>query len=136
MKIIFHAFGVIKPKSCSFHYKIGQTKSIWVVTNHTGLIGSTTNALPGKGYLSKENRVREQDAEFVAARKQHPAVESGVNNLEHRGLDRIRSHGADGFARMASLSVLAANVHRVGLLLQRAERNRIRRQKKARLRVA
>ena len=72
----------------------------------------------------------------MAARKQHSAVESAVNNLEHRGLDRVRSHGADGFARTVSLSVLAANVHRIGLVLQRAERDRIRRQKKARLRVA
>ncbi len=93
------------------------------------------NALPCKGKLSKKNQAREQAAEFVAARKQHSAVESAVNNLEHRGLDRVRSHGADGFARTVSLSVLAANVHRIGLVLQRAERDRIRRQKKARLRV-
>ena len=94
------------------------------------------NALPQKGYLSKADQLREQEPGLVAARRQHPAVESAINNLEHRGLERIRSHGADGFERTVALSVLAANLHRIGLLLQRRERERIRRQKKVRLRAA
>ena len=94
------------------------------------------NALPQKGYLSKADQLREQEPGLLAARRQHPAVESAINNLEHRGLERIRSHGADGFERTVALSVLAANLHRIGLLLQRRERERIRRQKKVRLRAA
>lgn len=82
------------------------------------------NALPGKGYLSKANQEREAEESFVAARRAHPAVESAINGLEHRGLDRVRSHGADGFARTVALSVLAANLHRIGLLLQKRERKR------------
>ena len=85
------------------------------------------NALPGKGYLSKANQEREAEKSFVAARRAHPAVESAINGLEHRGLDRVRSHGADGFARTVALSVLAANLHRIGLLLQRRERKRLQR---------
>ena len=50
-----------------------------------------------------------------------------INGLEHRGLDRVRHHGADGFARAVALSVLAANLHRLGLLLQKRERKRRRR---------
>ena len=84
------------------------------------------NALPGKGYLSQANREREAEESFVAARRAHPAIESAINGLEHRGLDRVRSHGADGFARTVALSVLAANVHRLGLLLQKRERKRKR----------
>ena len=94
------------------------------------------NALPQKGYLSKADQLREQEPGLLAARRQHPAVESAINNLEHRGLERIRSHGADGFERTVALSVLAANLHRIGLLLQRRERERTRRQKKVRLRAA
>ena len=82
------------------------------------------NALPGKGYLSKANQEREAEESFVAARRAHPAVESAINGLEHCGLDRVRSHGADGFARTVALSVLAANLHRIGLLLQKRERTR------------
>ena len=66
-----------------------------------------------------------------AGARQHPAVESAINNLEHRGLDRVRSHGADGFAHTVALSILAVNLHRIGVLVRRrmreAERRRRRR---------
>ena len=48
------------------------------------------NALPGSGYLSKANRERESEEWFVSARRAHPAIESAINGLEHRGLDRVR----------------------------------------------
>ncbi len=57
-------------------------------------------------------------------RRQHPAVESAINNLEHRGLDRILSYGADGFERVTALAIVAFNIHRVGLLLRRLSRRR------------
>ena len=82
------------------------------------------NALPGRGRLSKADREREEEAAFAAARRVHPGIESAINGLEHRGLDRVRSHGPDGFARAVSLSVLAANLHRIGLILQKRERKR------------
>ncbi len=82
------------------------------------------NVLPRKGRLSKVDREREQDETFVAMRRQHPAIESAINNLEHRGLDRVRAFGADGFARVVALSVVAFNIHRIGLLLRRKTRRR------------
>ena len=119
-------------RMCSFdrgfhspNNRIGDWTRCWIV-----------NALPQKGYLSKADQLREQEPGWLAARRQHPAVESAINNLEHRGLERVRSHGADGFERTVALSVLAANLHRIGLLLQRRERERMRRQKKVRLRAA
>ena len=68
--------------------------------------------LPRKGYLSKADIIREGEETFVAMRRQHPAVESAINNLEHRGLDRVRAHGSVGFERVVGLSVLAFNFHR------------------------
>ena len=70
--------------------------------------------LPRKGRLAQADRVREEEPAFVAARRQHPTVESAIHNLEHRGLDRVRAYGADGFARVVALSVLAFNIHRLG----------------------
>ena len=78
------------------------------------------NALPGRGYLSRADREREEEESFVAGRRAHPAIESAINGLEHRGLDRVRSHGADGFARTVALSVLAANLRRIELILHEA----------------
>ena len=82
------------------------------------------NVLPRKGRPSRADRERESDEAFAAARRQHPAVESAINALEHRGLDRVRNRGADGFALAVALSVLAANLHRLGRLLRQRERRR------------
>ena len=94
------------------------------------------NALPKKGKLSQADWKRENSEAFSAARQQHPAVESAINNLEQRGLDRVRTHGRDGFARTVGLSVLAANLHRIGKILHRQEKERLRRAKRKRLKIA
>ena len=89
-----------------------------------------TAALPRKGKPSAAERAREAEPAFAKARRQHPAVESAINNLEQRGLDRVRTKGAAGFERTVALSVLAANLHRIGLVLQRRERRRIELQRR------
>ena len=85
------------------------------------------NVLPKKGYMSVADREREASEDFASARHRHPAIESAINALEHRGLDRVRSRGATGFERTVALSVLAANLHRLGRLLHTLERKRKRR---------
>ena len=82
------------------------------------------NVLPKKGYLNKTERERGRSEEFVATRGLHPAGESAINNFEHRGLDRVLANGAMGFARVVALSVVALNIHRIGLLLRRNARRR------------
>ncbi len=82
------------------------------------------NALPKKGRLTEVERRRQEDGAFVAMRRQHPAVESAINNLEHRGLDRIVSYGSEGFERTTALAVVAFNIHRIGLTLRRLSRRR------------
>ena len=91
------------------------------------------NVLPRKGRLTQADREREGEATFQAARRQHPAIESAINNLEHRGLDRVCTHGAEGFERTVSLSILAFNVHRLGLILcqQLCEKEQPRRRRAA-----
>ena len=54
------------------------------------------NALPKKGRLTKADRKREEEPAFRAARQAHAAVESAINNLEQRGLDRVLSRGRTG----------------------------------------
>ena len=84
------------------------------------------NVLPKKGRLSKADRDREQGETFAAMRRQHPAVESAINNLEHRGLDRVRSKGREGFARTVALAVVALNVHCLGRVLRQQAREQHR----------
>ena len=82
--------------------------------------------LPKKGKLSAAEQARERDPAFAEARRKHSGVESVINSLEHRGLDRVRLHGPDGFERAVDLSVLAQNIHRIGQILRERERRRMR----------
>lgn len=89
-----------------------------------------TTILPKKGRLNGVDKDRETSEAFKAARRQHSAVESCINNLEERGLDRCLSYGRDGFERHVALSVVACNLHRIGLVLQRNERERLMKEKR------
>ena len=87
-------------------------------------------ALPKKGRLSASEKAREAEPAFSAARRKHSGVESAINNLEHRGLDRVRLRGPDGFELAVGLSVLSLNIHRLGMILRDKERKRLERQRK------
>lgn len=81
----------------------------------------TTVVLPKKGRLSVADRERETTPEFVAARKQHSAVESAINALGVHGLDLCRDHGLDGFKRYVALAVVARNIQRLGAVVRKIE---------------
>ena len=109
-------------EGCSFD------KGFWSPRGKVALGRLLKNAvLPKKGRLSKADRKRENAEEFRAGRKAHPAVESAINNLEQRGLDRVREKSREGFARSVALSMLAANVHRIGMIVRERERERLKR---------
>jgi len=76
------------------------------------------NALPKKGGKSKADQERESAPEFAEARRQHPAIESAINNLNHRGLDRVRPYGVEDFVRTVALGVVAANAHWLGQIVK------------------
>ena len=87
--------------------------------------------LPVKGRPNKEVQAREATETFVAARRQHPVVESKIHAGECHGLGRIRNRGPERFERTVAISILAANCHRLGRLLQEAERTSRKRYKQA-----
>lgn len=74
--------------------------------------------LPRKGRLSKINQAAENDPEFTQARRQHSAVESGINALEVHGLDRCPDRGLDHFKRYVALAVVGRNLQKIGAILQ------------------
>ncbi len=83
--------------------------------------------MPKKGRRNKAEEAWESSEPFKQARRQHSAVEACINNLEIRGLDRCLSYGKDGFERHVALSIVATNIHRIGLLLQRQSLMKLRR---------
>ncbi len=84
--------------------------------------------LPKKGKRNKTEHAWETSDLFGQARRQHSAVEACINNLEIRGLNRCLSYGRAGFERHVALSIVATNVHRIGLLLQREALARLKRE--------
>jgi IS5 family transposase len=80
-----------------------------------------TAALPKKGKLSQAQKQEESQGKFVAARKQHPAIESGIHALENHGLDRCLDYGIQGFQRYVSLAIVGRNVQVLGAILWKQE---------------
>ncbi len=91
-----------------------------------------TAVLPKKGKLTEEQRLEESREEFVAARRQHPAVESGIHALENHGLDRCPDSGLRGFDRYVALAVVGRNIQILGTILWKQEEQRKKRQTLAR----
>ena len=73
--------------------------------------------LPKKGKKNKIEKAREAEEEFVKARKQHSAVESGINALESHGLDRCPDKGEVHYKRYAAMGIMSANIHKLGAIL-------------------
>jgi hypothetical protein len=79
--------------------------------------------MPRKGRPAPE----ESETGFIAARRAHSAVESAINELEHRGLDICLDSGLHGFKRYVSMAVVAGNLHTLGSLFFKKENKRRRR---------
>ena len=74
----------------------------------------------------------------ASCRDDIPAVLRGVQHIDcHETLrEKVFALLQEGFERAVGLSVLALNLHRIGLLLQRRERERLKRARQRRLRLA
>jgi hypothetical protein len=83
--------------------------------------------LPKKGRCNKTEQERENSEEFKTSRRQHSAVESGINALEVHGLDRCPDHGLHGFKRYVALAVVARNIQKLGAELQKKLRKQEKR---------
>jgi hypothetical protein len=78
--------------------------------------------MPKKGKLNQKEQEQESERAFKKTRDQHSAIESNINELEHRGLDRCPDKGYAHFKRYVGLGVCAYNLHRIGAELIRQAR--------------
>ena len=88
-----------------------------------------TVVMPKRGRKTDAETERESEKKFVALRRQHSAVESDINSLEHHGLNRCLDVGLAGYQRYVGYGVLAYNLHVVGrelLARERARRETVR----------
>ena len=70
--------------------------------------------MPKKGKCNKLEQEEESHRSFKLLRNKHSAVESNINELECRGLDRCPDRGYPHFKRYIGLSVAAYNLRRIG----------------------
>ena len=107
--------------SCSYD------KGFYTPSNRDVLVQIVTNpVLPKKGKLSLKEKEKEYSDEFIRCRRQHSAVESAINALEHHGLDRCLDHGIIGFKRYVALAVVARNIHILGELIQKQQKKQLK----------
>ncbi|MGH7957495.1 MAG: ISNCY family transposase [Opitutaceae bacterium] len=88
-----------------------------------------TVVMPKRGRKTESDTQRESEKTFVALRRQHSAVESDINALEHHGLNRCLDVGLEGYQRYIGYGVLAYNLHVVGrelLTRERVQRDAVR----------
>jgi len=84
--------------------------------------------MPKKGKLNQKEQEQESERAFKKTRNQHSAIESNINELEHRGLDRCPDKGYAHFKRYVGLGVCAYNLHRIGAELMRQAREELLKQ--------
>jgi IS5 family transposase len=80
--------------------------------------------MPKRGKKNAAETEREREKKFVALRKQHSAVESQINSLEHHGLNRCLDVGMEGYLRYVGCGVMSYNLHVIGRELLARERAR------------
>jgi hypothetical protein len=70
--------------------------------------------MPKKGKCNKQEQAEEGQRYFKLLRNKHSTVESNINELECRGLDRCPDRGYPNFKRYIGLAVGAYNLRRIG----------------------
>jgi len=83
-----------------------------------------TVVMPERGRKPEAETAREHEKNFATLRRQHLAVESAVNALEHLGLNRCLNGGLAGHERYVGHCVLAYNLHVIGRELPARARTR------------
>ena len=80
--------------------------------------------MPKRGKKNAAETEREGAKPFIALRKQHSAVESEINSLEHHGLNRCLDVGLEGYRRHVGYGVMSYNLHVIGRELLARDRTR------------
>ena len=112
--------GIVKPLAerltSLFHVKSWSfDKGFWHKDNKKLLEERVEKVImPKKGKCNKTEQEEEGQRYFKRLRNMHSAVESNINELECRGLDRCPDRGYPNFKRYIGLAVGAYNLRRIG----------------------
>ena len=87
--------------------------------------------LPKLGKLTAEEKEIEESKIFKRLKNKHSAIESNINELEHRGLDRCPDRTYPHFKTYIALGVCAYNLKKIGKKILENRLREIRRKKAA-----
>lgn len=107
-------------------YKVSSwsfDKGYWLKENKCFLqeAGVSKVIMPKLGKRTKEEDEEERSPSFRRLKNKHSAIESNINELEQRGLDRCPDRGINNFKKYISLAVCAYNLKKIGRELLRQE---------------
>jgi hypothetical protein len=90
-------------------------KGHWDASNKALLeLEIPTVVLPKLGKCNVKEREIEQSQKFKCLKNRHSAIESNINELEHRGLDRCPDRSYFHFKTYIALGVCAYNLKKIG----------------------
>ena len=78
--------------------------------------------IPKLGKRNKQEQEEEHRGLFKKLKNKHSAIESNINELEHRGLDRCPDRGYSHFKKYIGLGVCAYNLKKIGKQILKLER--------------
>jgi hypothetical protein len=78
--------------------------------------------MPKLGKRNKAEEEEEKSRPFKRLKNKHSAIESNINELEHRGLDRCPDRGIHNYKRYISLAVCAYNLKKMGKEILKQQR--------------
>jgi len=78
--------------------------------------------IPKLGRRNKTEEAEEHSRPFKKLKNKHSAIESNINELEHRGLDRCPDRGYSHFKKYIELGVSAYNLKKMGRQILKMER--------------
>jgi len=90
-------------------------KGFWNKTNKELLqLEIPLVVMPKLGKRNKKEETQENSPSFKRLKNKHSAIESNINELEHRGLDRCPDRGIHHYKRYIGLGVSAYNLKKIG----------------------
>ena len=75
--------------------------------------------MPKRGKRNKAEEEEEKGKSFVKLKNKHSAIESNINELEHRGLNRCPDRSELAFDKYVGLAVIAYNMQKIGKEISR-----------------
>lgn len=80
--------------------------------------------MPKLGKRNKQEQEEEQSPGFKKLKNRHGAIESNINELENRGLDRCPDRGLKNYTRYISMGICAYNLKKIGAEMLKQEKQK------------